>query len=198
MWRYIFAAALCSSIIAAGPLDGHPQEARPDGEIFIGASKSWEYGVGGPYGNYGPEVALTGYFNRHLGVEFDIAKFQDISGDTSGGTYGDYFQFLSGPHFAYNANSRVSPFAHVLVGVTRGLTCPPNIPCVLTSEEISRIAFSAGVGGGFDIKLYRALWVRPIQADYVHVSFPNGGENNLQLSFGVTFRWGSMGKTRKQ
>jgi hypothetical protein len=47
------------------------------------------------------------------------------------------------------------------------------------------------------VKVFRFFWVRPIQADYVHVFFSNAGENNLQLSFGFTFRFGSRGKTRK-
>jgi len=48
-----------------------------------------------------------------------------------------------------------------------------------------------------DVRVFRFFWVRPLQADYVRVFFPNAAENNLQLSFGFTFRFGSLGKTGK-
>jgi hypothetical protein len=52
------------------------------------------------------------------------------------------------------------------------------------------------MGGGLDVKVLRFFWIRPIEADYVHAFFSEAAENNLELSFGFAFRFGSAGRTR--
>ena len=194
MRRYPSMAAACMGLIAVGPVNGRAQDAAPAAEIFVGGSKLWEH-VGGSgveaglYHNSGVKIAATGNLNRFLGLETDLSKFQDIIPT-------DYFRIMFGPHFAYNASSRLSPFAHALLGLTRQRLCGPT-SCSLTSEEVGRNAFTVAIGGGLDVKVFRFFWLRPFQADYVHVFFPNAPENNLQLSFGVTLRFGSAGKTGK-
>ncbi|HEY6292940.1 MAG TPA: hypothetical protein VI455_15425 [Terriglobia bacterium] len=193
-----FVALLCAELAAAAPVNGDGQDAAPAAEIFIGGSKLWQHveaspmAGGGLYHNSGVEVAATGNVNRFLGLEMDLSKFQDIAPT-------DYFRLLFGPHVAYNANSRVSPFAHALLGLTRDRICTSS--CEVTSEEVGRDAFTIAIGGGVDVKVSRIFWLRPIQADYVHAffpnAFPNAAENNLQLSFGITFRFGSAGTARK-
>ncbi len=200
MTRKCFVVALLSpSLVAAWPINGHGQDVTPAGKIFIGGSKLWQHvsegPYRGPYHNHGLELAVTGNLSRFLGLEMDFSKFMNSPLVTP--AYGDYFRFLAGPHLAYRANSRVSSFAHVLAGLTRGRACPPTSSCYLTSDEVGGNAFTAAVGGGLDVKVFRFFCVRPIQADYVHVFFPNAAENNLQLSFGFTFRFGSQGKAGK-
>jgi hypothetical protein len=186
MRKYFFIAVLCAGLIAAGPISGHGQDATPAVEVSVNGTKLWEHAAGGLYHNSGVSVAVTGNFNRFLGLETQLSKFQDIPP-------ADYFRFLFGPHFTYTAKSRVSLFAHILLGLTRDRECPPTSSCFLRSEEVGRNAFTAGFGGGLDVKVFRFFWLRPIQADYVHVSFPSAPENNLQLSFGVALRFGSAG-----
>ena len=98
---------------------------------------------------------------------------------------------------AYNGNSRLSPFGHALLGLTRDRLCGAD-SCYLTSEEIGRNAFATAVGEGLDVKVFRFFWVRPIEADYVHAFYSGLPENNLELSLGFTVRFGSRGKARKQ
>ncbi len=193
MRKCFVVALLCAGLIADRPINSRGQDHAPAAEIFFGGSKLWENAAGGPYDNNGWELAVTGNFNRLLGLEMGFSKFPDSP--PLAPAFGDYFRLLEGPHFAYNTNSRVSPVAHVLVGLTRGRQCPPTSSCSLTSDELAGNAFTAAIGGGLDVKVVRFLWVRPVQADYVHVSFRNAPENNLQLSFGFTFRFGSAGKT---
>jgi len=201
MRKYFVIALLCASSIAAWPSNGHGQNAAPTVEVFFGGSKLWEHATGGPYHNNGRELAVTGNFNRFLGLEMDLSEFGSSAAVAPAPAYGDYSRLLFGPHFAYNANSHVSPFSHVLAGLTHGRQyCggPDDLlNCNIGNWERGRNAFTAAVGGGLDVKVFRFFWVRPIQADYVHVFFSNAGENNLQLSFGFTFRFGSRGKTRK-
>jgi len=199
MRKYFFITAFCTGLMAVGPINCHGQDHAPAVEVFVTGSKLWEHAPGGPYHNSGLNVGVTGNFNRFLGLEMDLSKFQDYVGGAPPPAYTDYFRFLAGSHFAYRANPRVSPFAHVLVGFTHGrqncfsLEPPPD--CNFGNWERGGNAFTAAIGAGLDVKLYRFFWVRPIQADYVHVSFPDAPENNLQLSFGVTLHFGSAGKT---
>ncbi len=195
MRKCFLIALLWAGIIAVWPSKSHGQNAAPAVEVSFGGSKLWEHATGGPYHNHGVELAVTGNFNRFLGLEMEFSKFGNSAAVAGAPAYGDYLRLLFGPHFAYNANSRVSPFAHIPVGLTRGRQCPPTSACFLTSDEVPGYAFTAAVGGGLNVKVLRFFWVRPIQADYVHVFFPNAAENNLQLSFGLTFRFGSQGKT---
>jgi hypothetical protein len=61
------------------------------------------------------------------------------------------------------------------------------------------------MGGGVDVHIFRNFWFRPVQADYVRVFRPyvalifpqSTPENDLQLAFGFTFRFGSRDKTGK-
>jgi hypothetical protein len=198
MHRYFFVASLCAGLIAASPFNGRGQSVAPAVEVSVGGSKLWEHAAGGPYHNDGVRVAVTSNFNRFLGLEMDLSKFQDILGGAPSPAYADYARFLVGPHFTYRASRRLNPFAHVLLGLTHGrqncdsLNPPPD--CNFGNWERGGNAFTSTIGGGVDVKVSRFFWVRPIQMDYVHASFPNAPENNFQLSFGVTFSFGSAGE----
>jgi len=197
MRKYSVIALLGAGSIAAWPINSHGQDATPAGEIFVGSSKLWEHAAGGPYHNSGVELAFTGNFNRFLGLEMDLSGLGTSLPPPP--AYGDYLRILMGPHFESNPNSHVSFLSHVLVGLTHGrqdcdsLNPPPD--CNTGDWERGGNAFTTTVGAGLDVKVFRFFWVRPIQADYVRVFFPNSGENNLQLSFGFAFRFGSLGKT---
>ena len=202
MWKCVFITALCAGLTAAGSVKGHGQDAAPATEIFVGVSKLWQHIEappevgGGPYDNTGLRVAATRNINSSLGVETDLVRFTDKIPT-------DHFRLLVGPHLAYNANSRVSPFAHALLGLTRDRLCSPT-SCEVNSELTGRNAFTTAIGGGVDVKVFRFFWIRPIEVDYVHAFFahaPGLGtapENNLELSYGFAFRFGSVGKARKQ
>ena len=68
-------ALLCTGIIAVWPSNVHGQDGAPTVEVFVGGSKLWEHATGGPYHNHGVELAVTGNFNRFLGLEMDFSKF---------------------------------------------------------------------------------------------------------------------------
>ena len=196
MKTYLLAATFCAGLVATWPIAGHAREGAPAVEIFVGGSKLWEHAAGRPDQGGGAKVAVTGRLNRSLGWETDVSVIGYLL--PSPPAYGDYFRFLAGPHFAYNAKPHVRPFTHVLVGLTHGrqfcgsLNPPPD--CNIGNWVRSGNAFTAAIGGGLDVKVFRFCWLRPIQADYVHVFFPRSQENNLQLSFGFTFRFGGSGK----
>jgi hypothetical protein len=190
-------APLGAGAIAAWPNNSHGQDATPRSEIFIGGSKLREHAASGPYHDHGLELAVTSNFNRYLGLETDLSKFQGLAAGAP--AYGDYLRILVGPDFESNPNSHVSLLSHVLVGLTHGRqncdSLNPRPDCNTGDWEQGGNAFTATVGAGLDVKVFRSFWVRPIQADYVRVFFPNAAENNLQLSFGLALRFGSLRKT---
>ena len=189
MRRDLLGIPLCAGLIAACPINGHAQATSPGGEVFAGGSKVWAHRSAGDYHTHGWGGSITGNFNRFVGVEMDLSQYTDTPNDPP--RYSTHYTFLFGPHFAYRSNPRVNPFVHVLVGGTRGSQIAPYF------HLTGRTAFTAAFGGGLDVKATRFLWFRVIQADYLRESFPNDVQNNLRLSFGVVFRFGSSAKPGK-
>ncbi|HUI41334.1 MAG TPA: outer membrane beta-barrel protein [Terriglobia bacterium] len=70
-------------------------------------------------------------------------------------------------------------------------TCPPCDLAKLTQGSQRETTFTTAFGGGLDVKAARFVWIRIIQADYLRQPFTNDTQNNLRLSFGVVFRFGS-------
>jgi opacity protein-like surface antigen len=129
-----------------------------------------------------------------------IVKWAGIKADFSG-HYGDVtlvpgtgadlsaHLFLIGPHFAYRNNERVTPFAHVLVGVAR-----TDITFFDPTGRITQrdSAFAMALGGGLDIKIVDKLAVRLFQADYVLTRFDDDTQNSFRLSTGLVLRIGEQ------
>lgn len=171
------------------------QASAPMLEIYGGVTKLWGHTNGSKFDDGGGGVSATCYFNRFVGLEGEFAGFSYAPPDAP--AYGSYFSLLFGPHFAYHRNRWVNPYAHVLLGFTRG----DGNSWFSESGVIDRSGFTFGIGGGVDVKIWRILWLRPIQADYLRESFPGDPyglypfsralENNLRLSAGFVLRVGS-------
>ena len=96
--------------------------------------------------------------------------------------------YLFGPRFAYRKYPRLTPFAQALVGGTHGNGS------IAAGSSSSANAFALEAGGGVDFNLRSRFALRLIQADYFYTHFDNADnnhQNNLRLSAGVVFRWGS-------
>ncbi|MGH9378770.1 MAG: outer membrane beta-barrel protein [Terriglobia bacterium] len=194
MWKRSVLVMFFVGLAGAGAEFARAQANVPKVEIYGGVTKLWGRANGSKFNDGGGEVSVTGYFNRFVGFEGNFDEFSYTPPDAP--AYGSHFSLLFGPHFTYRRNPWVNPFAHVLVGFTRGDANGPFF------TVINRSAFTFGVGGGVDIKIWRILWLRPIQADYLRESFPgdpnppfpfsHGLENNLRLSAGVVIRFGTF------
>jgi hypothetical protein len=207
MWKRFFRVAFCAGAIAALQPSGVAQASAPQVEVYAGVTKLYGDVSGNEFDDGGGEVSATGYFNRVVGVEADFARF--VFNAPLVPVFANHESALFGPHFAWHGNSRISPFGHVLLGVTRGDTSGPNY------TVIGRSAFTLGLGGGVDVKVWRFLWLRPIQIDYLREPFPavpvsltgvppplrplfgSYLQNNLRLSAGVVVRFGSLRRARK-
>ena len=195
MRRSVLVVTLLTGLMGLSRGIGWAQASAPEVEVHGGLTKLWGLTNGFKFDDGGGEVSVTGYFNRSVGLEGEFADF--VYSPPAAPAYGSHFSLLFGPHFAYNGNRWVNPYAHVLLGFTRG----DANDGLSESGVIDRSAFTFGIGGGVDVKIWRILWLRPIQADYLRESFPGDPydqypfsralEHNRRLSAGFVLRVGS-------
>ena len=116
-------------------------------------------------------------FNKWLGAVSELAGFALVSGHIQPAA----MSYLGGPRFTLR-RGRVTPFVHTLFG---GVFSKDGINNGYAS------VFGMAIGGGADVRVNRRVSVRPLQAEYFLMKFPDG-ENNRQNGFrystGVVFR----------
>ena len=196
MRRSVLVVTLLTGLVGLNSGIGWAQASAPEIEIHSGLTKLWGRTNGYKFDDGGGEVSVTGYFNRSVGLEGEFAEFSYSPPNAP--AYGSHFSLLFGPHFAYHGSQWVNPYAHVLLGFTRGDA--NDLSSLSESGVTDRSAFTIGIGGGVDVKVWRMLWLRPIQADYLRESFPGvlwpapfsrALEHNRRLSAGFVLRVGS-------
>ena len=184
MKKLVFVAVLVLFL----PLIAGAQEAYPKAEVFGGYSyfrlddpvslidlnlHGWNASVSGNVNNW---LGIVGDFSGHYGgpEAFGIGvPFLDVNTHS----------FMVGPRLSYRSE-RVTPFAHFLIGATRGSTG-------LFGVSFSRNALSGAIGGGLDLRVSRNFAVRVIQADYLMTRFFDERQNNMRLSAGIVFLLGN-------
>lgn len=143
---------------------------------------------------HGVNLEYTRNFSPRLGFTADIsAHFKRDSQQLSGGatfeSKRDQYYVLGGLRYAARNESRVTPFAHALVGVSlfRGFTASRTPASnVFTIDEATSLALA--FGGGLDVRVSDRFAVRIIQADYIPTFFGSGRQDNFRLSVGVVFK----------
>jgi len=137
-------------------------EDHPKAEIFGG----YQYLRLDPISTNGWNAAVTGNFNRWLGVTGDFSGIYK-----SGASLHTY---MIGPQFSARTE-HFTPFAHALFGGA-------------TVEEST--AFSLALGGGLDVNAGKHLAIRLVQADWLY--FRSGSEaagKNARVSAGLVLRF---------
>lgn len=195
MSRQFGFALLCACFIAMWPFYAHGQSAAPAAEVFIGGAKIWTHAPTNEFDTHGWGGSATGYFDRSVGVEADLFEYQGYAEEPP--AWSNHYTLLFGPHFAYRRIEALAPFGHVLVGGTRGTQIipppyPPGLIEATASDLRGKNAFTLAAGGGLDVHAWRLVWIRVIQADYLHAWFPNSPQNSLRLSFGFTLHLGRL------
>jgi len=118
--------------------------------------------------------------NNWLGVVSELAGYALISGSIQPAA----MSYLGGPRFTLR-RGRVTPFVHTLFGG------------VFSKDGINNTGYASvfgmAIGGGADVRVNRRLSVRPLQAEYFLMKFPDGAnnrQNGFRYSTGVVFRLG--------
>lgn len=191
---------VCAAAVFAAPMRGRAQSGNPDAKIFGGYS-FLRLDTGTGLNGSGWEASIVGNFNRFCGVEANFGDHYDRPALNNG--YSNDISFLFGPHVTFRGPAKVNPFAHFLVGGTRGaasqteaISCPVACPiggpcsCPTITNMDHTTAFTTAVGGGLDVKAANHVWFRVFQADYVREYFPSNTQNDARISFGVVMRTG--------
>lgn len=139
----------------------------PKGEVFAGYSAAF-FDVGHEDADavHGFDVAATGNLSDWFGVT------GEVSGHYEGG--GSVHYILGGPKFTFRNESRVEPYAHVLVG---------------TALFDSSPYFALAAGGGVDVRVNDKFAVRAVQVDYAPVINSGSVLHTVRVSSGVVFRF---------
>ena len=91
--------------------------------------------------------------------------------------------FLFGPTLTYRKNTKITPFAHILVGDSHGTILAENHPGFSDTRDV----FALAAGGGVDYRIGNRLAVRLAQFDYIHTNF-NFNHNAFNISGLPTLR----------
>jgi hypothetical protein len=99
--------------------------------------------------------------------------------------------FLFGPTLTYRKNTKITPFARILVGDSHGTILTEG-----NASGVTRDALALAAGGGVDYKIGHRLAVRLAQFDYIHTSFNFNGvarglptsQNHFRYSAGIVIK----------
>jgi opacity protein-like surface antigen len=204
--------ALCSPLALAqqsGPPD-HPRFEWFLGYSAVGDANEENGRLLMSFGsNTGLETSLTRNLSKHWGIKGDFSAHWGTArgtamvvvqppGTTENGTLElehRHFNFLVGPEFKWRNHTRLTPFAHTLVGVgvSRGdvrLTFPSGT----SLSKVSSTGVALALGGGFDIRVSKRFSVRT-SVDY-NPAYIGGGtttdprnwRDQVRFSVGIVFQ----------
>ncbi|MGH9547180.1 MAG: outer membrane beta-barrel protein [Terriglobales bacterium] len=92
-----------------------------------------------------------------------------------------------GPQFLYPKGKALF-FGHLLIGDARSLVRVGN-----SEEDTAR---AVALGGGMDFDISSRFAIRVFQLDYLHSALFREKQNNLRVSTGLVFHWGTLKKKR--
>jgi outer membrane autotransporter protein len=189
-------AALLLAGCATSPL-AQTANPYPKNELFVGYSyegadvNSLTVNPGRA-GMHGVNFEYTRNVNRVVGVTADFSGHvrRESLATATGSVQHDREQYnlLGGLQLKARNQTRVTPFAHALVGggFFRGFSAVLS-PASNTYFFDDAKSFAAVLGVGLDVRASRRITVRALQADYNPTFFGQSRQNNFRLSFGVVF-----------
>jgi opacity protein-like surface antigen len=133
----------------------------------------------------GWDAAVSGYFNRYLGVTGDFSgtyggKIQGID------LHSHLYTYMFGPVVRVANKGPFQPFAHVLFGGAH-VSASVSEPGFSGSGSDSGFAWAAG--GGLDFKAVPLISIRVAQFDFLQTHISGESQNNFRYSAGVVLRF---------
>ena len=110
----------------------------------------------------------------------------DVNGSyhSEGGAKNKIYTYMFGPELKM-PNAKGAVFVHGLFGFAHDNVSTDFLG---TNISVSDNAFATALGGGYDWKASDAISVRLFQFDYLMTRFGSTTQNNIRMSFGLTFR----------
>jgi opacity protein-like surface antigen len=174
----MFALLPALSVLAAS-------QEPPKAEIFGG----YQYfhassGVSGAdsFNLNGWNAALSGYFNRYLGITSDFAGVYGTPTAVGVGVHTHFYSFLFGPVVRVANGSKLTPFAHALFG-------GGHLSLSALGASSSETDFTWAAGGGADWNLTRNFSVRLAQADFMQIHTSGSSQNAFRYSAGIVLKF---------
>jgi hypothetical protein len=96
---------------------------------------------------------------------------------------------LFGPQVSVPGFKRVIPYAHAMAGFVHGTNGVLTSGTLFTGITTGN-AFATAVGGGVDFKLGGPIWIRAIQADWLHANLDPDHRTRVRLATGIVIRFG--------
>ena len=195
---FLFGAVLCLSLTAVAQdapaaLDASSPASESAAPAALSPSdrEPWQFGIGYQYQHYkvlgqtfhnnGFNTDITRYLNNWFGVEGTVAVGFGNTGTPVNLTAKSLF-VGGGPHVAVYNNSRLEPWAHVLVGLQHFRFTQAG--GLLGSN--SALGFMGG--GGVDFKLGARVYWR-IQGDYIGTHVQSTTQTNYSFGSGLVFNF---------
>ncbi len=196
MHKLMLAAILVICYTTISP--AQDADAYPKNEFFVGYSyESADINSltinPGRRGLHGINLEYTRNINSVVGITVDFSGHvkRDSLATGTGDIQHDRQQYnlLGGLQFKARNRTRVTPFAHALLGgsLFRGFSAILT-PASNTYFFDDARSFAMAFGGGLDIRASKRISIRAIQADYNPTFFgQQGRQDNFRLSFGIVF-----------
>ncbi len=129
--------------------------------------------------------ALSGYFNRHVGLTADFSGTYGTPSFQGVGISTHVYTYMFGPVVRADAG-KLEPFAHALFGGAH-ISGSANVGGVTGSASDSGFAWA--LGGGVDYKFLPHVAIRVGQFDFLQTHISGDSQNNFRYSGGVVFRF---------
>lgn len=159
---------------------------RPVAEVFAGYSANRQTGSSVVHGW---NASIAGNFTDYFSVVADVSEHILHNSAFGVTAAADILAYRFGPQVTWRNASRLTPFAHVLIGgVLLGISAggQSGSTTFTTSDSIS--GWSTASGGGLDIAINDSISARVVQVDYNTWYFGGNPFNGVRASFGLVFK----------
>jgi opacity protein-like surface antigen len=152
----------------------------PEFEVFGGYSHLFANLNAPSFNMNGAHISFAQNANSWFGGVADLSFHYG----TENGFKVNTQSIMYGPEFSYRKQQGFRPFGHILLGVVRG-----GNEFLGISESAAHFGLAAG--GGVDVKVHKHVSIRVFEADYLMTHFLKARQDNLRVSAGVVFNFGT-------
>ena len=181
MCVFLFATPACAQV----PTGATPQFDLSGGYAYTRGNSS----VSSSFDLNGGTASFTYHFREHLAFVGDFGAYR--FSDAGPGLTSTMYTYLAGPRLPLHRKheGRFAPFVQVLAGAARLNASAGGI-------DAGENSFAIAAGGGLDLSASHHFAFRVVEAEYLLTRFPHpdgssATQNNVRLSAGLVFRFGS-------